>query len=134
MEPSTIVLYAGLLVVLVALAIWVFRKPEPNAQNTIRAFGIEFALNTPALAVMALGIVVIVIGLTSGPKASFEYRAARRSSANAVLRAAGRKTADDLPANRLRRRPRQIREPEGHVALRKISRSAGGQRTRLDPA
>ena len=68
MEPSTIVLYAGLLVVLVALIIWVFRKPDPNAQNTIRAFGIEFALNTPALAVMALGIVVIVIGLTQGQK------------------------------------------------------------------
>jgi hypothetical protein len=56
-----VTLFAGLGLIALGALVWVL-KPETNAQNTIRLTGLEFALNTPAIAIMTLGVVVVLIG------------------------------------------------------------------------
>jgi hypothetical protein len=64
MTPATVVLFGGLLIVAVGVAIWAIKKPEPNAQNTFNLpGGFGFTLNTPAIAVMAMGVIVMYLGL-----------------------------------------------------------------------
>jgi hypothetical protein len=63
MPPNQVALFVGVGVIVLGALVWVFRPQEPNAENTIKwPGGFEFTLNTPAIAVMALGIVLVLIG------------------------------------------------------------------------
>ena len=55
--------YAGVILVFAGFAVWVWRPNLTGQANTIKFAGFEFVLNTPALAVMVIGIVVIIVGL-----------------------------------------------------------------------
>lgn len=75
MPANQVALFAGVGVILLGALVWAFRPPQPNAENTIRGpGGFEFTLNTPAIAVIALGIVLVLIGTmysnTPSPPAS----------------------------------------------------------------
>jgi hypothetical protein len=59
------VLILGIAIVLGGFAVWALRPAEPTAANTLKFLGSEFTLNTPALAVMAFGVVLILIALNS---------------------------------------------------------------------
>jgi hypothetical protein len=60
---SQIALYAGVILIFAGFAVWVWRPDSAAQSNTMKFAGFEFALNTPALAVMAIGIVVMIVGL-----------------------------------------------------------------------
>lgn len=62
--PNQIALYVGLLIVVFGALDWAIKPPEPNAQNVFKMpGGFEFTLNTPALAVINLGIVLVLIAI-----------------------------------------------------------------------
>jgi hypothetical protein len=66
MPANQVALFAGVGVILLGALVWAFRPPQPG--------GFEFTLNTPAIAVIALGIVLVLIGTmysnTPSPPAS----------------------------------------------------------------
>jgi hypothetical protein len=63
MPANQVALFVGVCVIVLGALVWIFRPKEPNAENTIKLpGGFEFTLNTPAIAVMALGILLVLIG------------------------------------------------------------------------
>ncbi len=65
MNPEQITLVVGLGIVVLGAIVWVFKKPERAAQNTIKIpGGFEFTMNTPAIATMAIGVVLVVVSRT----------------------------------------------------------------------
>ena len=73
---SQIAFYAGVLLIFAGFAVWVWRPNQPGQQNEMKFLGFTFALNTPALAVMVIGIVIMLIGLKpiSSPPINFMCR------------------------------------------------------------
>lgn len=67
---SQIAFFAGILLIFAGFAVWVWRPNWPGQINTIKFLGFEFAMNTPALAVMVIGIVIMLIGLNPPPSKS----------------------------------------------------------------
>ena len=76
MNPSQIVLFVGIGIVLLGAYVWATRKNQSSTANTIkRPGGFEFTLTTPALAMMAMGVVLILVssllsGGVAGPSAA----------------------------------------------------------------
>jgi hypothetical protein len=65
MNSEQITLVVGLGIVVLGAIVWAFKKPENSAQNVIKIpGGFEFALNTPAIATMAIGVVLVVVSRT----------------------------------------------------------------------
>jgi hypothetical protein len=64
MTASQVALFVGVGVIVLGALVWAFRPPEPTAENKFSVpGGFEFTLNTPAIAVIALGIVLVLIGI-----------------------------------------------------------------------
>ena len=64
MPANQTALYAGVLLIVLGAIVWTFKKPGSPEQNVIRGpGGFEFSLNTPPLAVIALGIVLVLIAM-----------------------------------------------------------------------
>jgi hypothetical protein len=58
---NRVAFFGGIALVIVGLAMWVLRPNSAAQKNTIKIFGAEFTLDTPALAVMVLGIVMMLL-------------------------------------------------------------------------
>jgi len=60
-QMDRVAFYGGIVLIVVGLAAWLLRPNSPGEQNAIKFLGFEFTLNTPALAVMVIGIVMMVL-------------------------------------------------------------------------
>jgi len=61
-NQSLIVLLVGIAVIASGVIAWLVRKDQGSAQNKVKLpLGFEFELNTPAFAIIALGIGIIVV-------------------------------------------------------------------------
>jgi hypothetical protein len=58
---NRVAFYGGIVLIVVGLAAWLLRPNSSRVQNTIKFLAFEFTLNTPALAVMVIGIVLMVL-------------------------------------------------------------------------
>jgi hypothetical protein len=67
---ATPIVIVGSLVVIFGAVIWAFRPPSGAGKTTIRLPGFEISLDVPALAVMAVGVVLVVIGTAPPPEPS----------------------------------------------------------------
>jgi hypothetical protein len=74
MASNMIVLVTGLAVVVFGAAVWAFRPPDPAAENQIEFMGLKLKMNTPALAVMALGIVLVLASTMLTETTAKSYR------------------------------------------------------------
>lgn len=53
--------YGGVILIIIGLFIWLFKKNYQIQNNSIKAFGMEFNLSTPAFVVIAFGIILMFI-------------------------------------------------------------------------
>jgi hypothetical protein len=61
MTLDQITVYVGLGVIVFGAVVWA-TKTSPGEENIIEVFEFKFRLNTPAIAVMAIGVVLVVVG------------------------------------------------------------------------
>jgi hypothetical protein len=59
---NKVAFYAGLIVLAIGLGIWIFRPNESPRRSTIKFLGFEFSFDTPAFAVMVIGIALMILG------------------------------------------------------------------------
>ena len=74
MAASQIVLIAGLAIVVFGAAVWALRPSATTAENQIAFAGLTVKMNTPALAVMALGVVLVLVSATLQETKDAVYR------------------------------------------------------------
>jgi hypothetical protein len=58
---NRVAFFGGLFLIVVGIAVWILRPNSTAQNNKIKVLGVEFALDTPALAVMAIGVVMMLI-------------------------------------------------------------------------
>jgi len=63
MGQNLIVLVVGLGITIFGALIWAFKRTERRAENKIDFLGLHLTLNTPALAVMFVGVILVLVSL-----------------------------------------------------------------------
>jgi hypothetical protein len=61
MGEEQIAFYAGLLIIVVGLIVWVVRPNNAAGKSEIQFLGFKFSFDVPAFAVMIIGIVLMVL-------------------------------------------------------------------------
>jgi hypothetical protein len=60
MAPNLVAFLVGIGIVVFGAGVWAVKPPAPTEQNKISFLGFEVTLSTPAIAIMAIGIVLVL--------------------------------------------------------------------------
>ena len=64
-EPmNKVAFYSGLILLVIGLLIWIVRPHQSSQRNEINLFGARFTFDTPAFAVMAIGLALMMFSPT----------------------------------------------------------------------
>jgi hypothetical protein len=61
---NKVAFYAGLIVLLVGLVVWILRPNQSPGKSEISLFGAKFTFDTPAFAVMVIGLALMLFSPT----------------------------------------------------------------------
>jgi hypothetical protein len=60
---NRVAFYGGFVVLVIGLVVWIVRPNHPSRTSKIKFFGIELTSGVPAFAVMALGLILMILSV-----------------------------------------------------------------------